>query len=168
MVEESQEKERLPPIQRYVTKEQLLVIERDLIKKRLPQILKDFNEVSARVSRSEGSIREESLKTDSRSEKSIISQNMENMKEVSFEKDQGSSAKTTPEVADKEEPKTSNPSQEEKYTTSFESISSNDPEKESSDVESSKRSPAKTLSRFSEHFSDENATMCSEGELLKG
>ena len=163
MVEESQEKERSPDIQRYVTKEQLLVIERDLIKKRLPQILKDFNEVSARVSRSEGSVRKESLKTDSQSEKPNISksQNLDNLK------DKEPSPKTTPEVsADKEEPKTSNPSQEEKYTTSFESISSN-PEKESSDVESSKtqRSQAKTLSHFSEHFSDENATMCSEEEL---
>merc|ERR1712032_283203 len=80
MVEESHEKEReAQHIQRYVTKEQLLVIERDLIKKRLPQILKDFNEVSARVSRSEGSIREESLKTDSQSKKSNISQQSQNL-----------------------------------------------------------------------------------------
>merc|ERR1719234_3056564 len=97
MVEESHEKERAAPhIQRYVTKEQLLVIERDLIKKRLPQILKDFNEVSARVSRSEGSIREESLKTDSRSKKSNNSQKSDNLKESSNEKDKGSSPKTTP------------------------------------------------------------------------
>merc|ERR1712032_547097 len=127
------------------------------------------NEVSARVSRSEGSIREESLKTDSQSKKSNISQqsqNLDSLKESSRKKDKGFSPKTTPEIADKDEPKTSNPSQEEKYTTSFESISSN-LEKDSSDVESSKtqKSRAKTLSHFSEHFSDENATMCSEEDL---
>ena len=61
--------------------------------------------------------------------------------------------------SDKDEAKTP----EEKYTTSFESIT----EKECSDVDSSRTpvSPAKTLSHVSEQFSDENATMCSEGEL---
>ena len=158
MVKESEEKET-PHIERYVTKEQLLVIERDLIKKRLPQILKDFNDVSARVSRSESSLREDSQQTNSRSEKPNIpkKQNLDNLKKTSSEKGKGLSP--TPEVSDKDEAKTS----EEKYTTSFESIT----EKECSDVDSSRTrmSPAKTLSHVSEQFSDENATMCSEGEL---
>ena len=69
MVEAKEREEKLH-IDRYVTKEQLLVIERDLIKKRLPEILKDFNEVSTRVSRSEGSLREESKESKSEAMKS--------------------------------------------------------------------------------------------------
>ena len=164
MVEAKERKEKLH-IERYVTKEQLLVIERDLIKKRLPEILKDFNEVSARVSRSEGSLREESKESKSENSKSKV-ENL-NEKEKSFHgKSKTSSTEGSPEIVDKNEPQTSNPSQEEKYTTSFESISSNTG-KETSEAESVKtqRSPAKTLSHFSEHFSDENATMCSEEEL---
>jgi len=159
-------------IERYVTKEQLLLIERDLIKKRLPLILKDFNEVSARLSKSEASEKEHENELS-------VSSRLSKSKEGERNGDSNSKSTKSAENEDKTEnhmkeidssvpdvSKETNKSQDEKYTSSFESITSNN-DKENSELETyrSQKSVVKTLTHFSENFSDENATLCSEEEL---
>ena len=205
-------------IDRYVTKEELLAIEKELIKKRLPQILKDFSEVSERMNtpRKDQSLRETAshqstaLKEDiepNSLKQSTLSENkntdVKNLTkegagitlgspvlDVEEKSDKESNKSTNDKYAssfesasksDKEDtvhqevgqtlvdeqtnPKQHTDSPVDKYTSSFESATNSEKEVPEQETSKSQVSPLKTLSHFTEHFSDENATVCSEEDL---